>query len=221
MPLLVYMKELNVVPKRSNLNIVFLSGIGLIAFCIGFMIGVSSSPVLAVIFPSIFGLATTSIGLIQRKESKDTSIENIESQNTDFNQKQIGLLLIIFSISYFLGLFMGVGTRIGEWHQVFYKAEKKEFPWSNSKIKQPTTLANTLNWICLQEKLIEGGYKSEQIRKLYIDSQDTNFLPVSPSFYSNCFGSSSDIKKDSSEPQLKSITPRKRVPEPPVFEPLW
>jgi hypothetical protein len=213
------MKEINNIAKKNNSNIIFLSGIGLTASCIGFMIGVSSSPVVATIVPSIFALATAFIGLIQKKESQSESIQDIKFQDIEFNQKQVGLLLFVFSIAYFLGIILGIGTRIGEWHQVFYKPESKEFPWNNSKKKQPTNIANTLSWICLQERLLEKGYKSDQIRKLYDDSHDTNFLPMNPIFYSNCFALPSDTKKETSMSQTKPIVSPKIVPEPPVSAP--
>jgi hypothetical protein len=199
--------------KRVGSNSIFLSGLGSTSLCIGFMIGASSTPVVAVIVPVLFGLVTTSIGLFQNHDLKISSNESEASTLADglaAKQKQAGLLLIVFSMFYMIGLGAGIGARVGEWHRIFTKSvkidasSKRMFPWEGNIKEQPKSIENTLNWICLQEKLIEMGYTHEQVKNLYMTVLARDISVTNDALYSSCFGtpsSSEKTKKDDSSAQ--------------------
>lgn len=217
--------------KRIGSNLIFLSGLGSTSLCIGFMIGASSTPVVAVIVPVLFGLVTTSIGLFQNHDLKISSNESEVSKLVDglaSKQKQAGLILIVFSMSYMIGLGSGIGARVGEWHRIFIKSTKIDaspkrlFPWEGNIKEQPKSIENTLNWICLQEKLIKMGYTHEQVKKLYMTSLSRDLSTTNDALYSSCFGTSSssekNVKDDSSaQKQFESSKPALPVlmPAPP------
>lgn len=212
------MKEIKSIDENKKSSVIFLSGVGLTTFCVSFMIGASSTPVVAIVVPTVFGLVTSSIGLLQNhlpKGEVNTHGEPDSSDGLGTKQRRVGSLLITFSVFYLLGLGTGIGARIGEWHRIFSRNTqistfaKRTFPWEGTTTEQPKSVANTLNWICFQEKLIAMGYTLEQVKMLYSKSEDKNISSLNSSFYSNCFGVSSNMGQESSPfvGQAKPMSP--------------
>lgn len=215
--------------KQRKESVKFLTGVGITAFCIGFMIGASSTPIVAVIVPTIFGLVTGSLGLLQEKKASEmTEFDKYNSFESTTKKDEIGQFLILFSLSYMAGLGMGIAARVGEWQRVFLSKGNgvdmvenptKTFPWEGlyepgNMEKIGSNFADALNWICLQEKLLEIGYTPEQIKSLQqmplrLDAYD--MYPGGNPFYMYCFGSSA-----ASEPNTSPSPSSSEAPAPPI-----
>ncbi len=90
--------------------IAFVFGLGLMALTIGFISGLSSSPVVAVLLPLLFALATAG-GNLYVVFGKEATAER-DSESRKDRAIFIGSQLSIFSIFFLSGLWLGVKIKI-------------------------------------------------------------------------------------------------------------
>jgi hypothetical protein len=166
--------------KTIRQSIWAILGIASIAVVLGYMVGASSTPVVGVVIPIIFGLAVTALGFfssssIERKlkEVRELIKENnsleipqsLSHFSSDLKKmpNQLGKLLLIFTLFYAFGLMTGTKARINEW---FIPVRERQLPWTASG-RVPPTAADAVDWIALQEELIHLGYSRGHIDHLY------------------------------------------------------
>ena len=127
-----------------------------ISLVLGYMVGASSSPVASVIIPSIFGMLLITIGIITSTNKK----------LFDFNlvSKQLGITLVLFSFFYIIGTILGANARHSN-IMILSTQKTKVLPWNN--LSEPKDIRVALDWIGVQEKLLELGYSNKQIQYLY------------------------------------------------------
>lgn len=159
-------------------NVLLLLGIGCVGIMLGYMVGGSSSPVISIAVPTIFGLVITALGLMKAPQPSKNLLKFLRSYGADAssipeikdfrNRNQlapnlIGLTLIIFSCTFFIAAYYGSESRIKN-HSELDAA--LEFPWSDNTTK-PLTINSALGWIALQQRLYEIGYDHARIKELY------------------------------------------------------
>src|SRR4051812_22810641 len=109
---------------RGHLLLVF--GVAAIGLTIGYMVGGSATPVVAIAVPAVFGLVVTAVGMIHTAPSKEL-LEAIKAlgekadtapEILDFRARQrhaparIGVALVAFSLAYLGGATLGASVRI-------------------------------------------------------------------------------------------------------------
>ena len=164
--------------QASWLNI----GIGLIAAALGYMVGSSQTPVASVVIPAVFGLIVTAIGFLKSTDmekglesikeaiGKDdvTKVQgilnNIQREITT-NPERMGKILVVFTILYVGGLYIGTRARNDDWFVP--RKEPMQLPWAGISTPPPSAL-DAINWIALQEQLTQLGYNSQQIQEIYL-----------------------------------------------------
>ncbi len=159
---------------------VFYVGISTFLFCLGILIGVSSSPVAGVFITGILGLLAGIAGFWYSKQNydKDAPIK------LDFTF--LGLTLFLSSIFLVLGVYLGSCYRIN-----YYNIKSVEFIWS--KKNKPINLAEALDWIRINEILTEKGYSKSQIQYLY-SLKDSSEYDEFPPYYKMLIENNEPIK---------------------------
>lgn len=166
--------------KSFKRNVWFVLGIGSIAAVLGYMVGASKTPVVGVAIPAIFALVLTAVGLVSgasigkkfdavkelvnKAESSDIEkvLDAIRSE-TKTVPNRLGKVLLGFTILYAIGLLAGTRARVNNW---FAPAYEQQLPWISSN-HPPPTASEAVDWIALQEQLIELGYNRTQIDQIY------------------------------------------------------
>lgn len=158
---------------------VLVAGIAFVAATIGYMTGGSGTPVVSVAIPAVFGLVVTALGLLQASQPSKELLEYLKVEGTKADQQpeiieyrkrsesaplRVGVALLVFSTFYMTGVTFGAKVRIEG--LLLPNREAKPFPWLDSS-NPPPSLALALEWIALQSRLSDLGYKSEQISVLY------------------------------------------------------
>ena len=88
-------------------------------------------------------------------------------------------MLVIVSLTYFVGTVLGANARVSGIFIVGNtktETEKKLFPWHGQN--EPDSVRVAIDWIGVQEKLLEKGYSKEDIAKLYNLPGSQNFSGV-------------------------------------------
>jgi hypothetical protein len=162
-----------------NNQLVLSLGVASIGATIGYMVGGSSSPVVSVAIPAIFGLVVTGIGLMQVATPNKDLLEFIKAHGSDAETVpeiktyrteskkapgRIGLTLIVFSVAYLAAATLGAKVRIDNWLVTHHSAPA--FPWASKETKPPT-IEGALEWIALQHRLRDLGYAEKNILELY------------------------------------------------------
>lgn len=162
-------------------NVILLAGIAAIAGPMGYMVGGSASPVIGVALPAIFGLVVTAVGLfqpsfpskeqlalfssLQENSSLSSYLESLQ-KNQARAPLRVGLALLTFGVIYLAGTILGTTARTHQWFAPEQGAvAPPEFPWASAA--KPTTVGSALEWIELQERLLQRGYSSSDIAELY------------------------------------------------------
>jgi hypothetical protein len=96
--------------------------------------------------------------------------------------ERVGKMLVIFTSFYILGLSFGTYARVTN---LYSPTVARKLPWvSSPNIKRPPTSADAVDWIALQDQLLERGYTTEQINEIYkiqVDEWDKNQASASAS----------------------------------------
>lgn len=170
-------------------------GIGSIALTLGYMVGASATPVAGVAIPAVFGLVITALGflggsgvegkldavkeMLSSDKSPDLSLgKSAVSQAQDvldviqerliYTPELIGKMLLVFTLFYIAGLAFGTATRLNSWFVPPAVKDGRRLPWeSNSSLPPPPTASDAIDWVDLQEQLLELNYNQEQIERFY------------------------------------------------------
>jgi hypothetical protein len=143
------------------------------------MVGGSATPVVSIAVPTIFALVMAAVG-VYGNSSVSKRLSEIESaieggRSTAENQTEplfaeiravpghIGKLLVAFAVLYLLGTLVGTEARVNRWFAP--GTEPKELPWSGSEM--PPSVSHCLDWIILQEKLLDWGYTESDVAECY------------------------------------------------------
>jgi hypothetical protein len=171
------------------------AGIGSIAAVLGYMVGASQTPVASVAIPAVFGLVITSVGLISGsdidkkldslkkifgkgkidEESLDkdklTQVENTLASIQSALVKTpelMGKMLVVFTTLYIAGLSFGTAARLHDWFVPKPPIIQRHLPWaSNPNLPPPSNTSDIIDWVGLQDELLELGYTQSQIEQLY------------------------------------------------------
>ena len=128
-----------------------LVGYFIFSLTMGYFVGASNSPVVGVFITAIIGLAGTIF-----------SSNIINQNNNEFDKGVfIGKALILISVGLFIGEPSGELYRNGLPH-----SNEKKMIWAESAHELSST-SEALDWIVLNEKLINMGYSEPDIKKLY------------------------------------------------------
>jgi uncharacterized membrane protein YfcA len=162
-------------------NVILLVGIAAIAGPMGYMVGGSASPVIGVALPAVFGLVATAVGLFQPSFPSKEQLELFStlqgnsslSSYLEFLQKnharaplRVGLALLTFGVVYLAGTILGTTARTHQWFAPEQIAvAPPAFPWVSAA--KPITVGAALEWIELQDRLLQRGYSSSAIAELY------------------------------------------------------
>ena len=164
---------------------VLLLGIASIAGPVGYMVGGSATPVVAVALPALFGIAATAVGLLQPrlglKEKaellaalRDTpgALEQLARWKTPASavHMRMGLALLVFGVSYLSGSIIGTTARTRGWFAPPIPVRRADFPWTpdgTGELSQPSTIEEALTWITLQHRLLDMGYRKDDVVALY------------------------------------------------------
>lgn len=151
---------------RAMISKWFYSGLAALSLVLGYTVGASSSPVASIIIPALFSLATAASAIALKKK--------IGSSQALVVSRAFGLFLLIVSSMYLAGTVIGANARIsGFMLMKNTELKEKKFPWE--RVEPPENVRVAIDWIGVQEKLIERGYTADQIEQLYS-------LPGSQSF---------------------------------------
>lgn len=169
---------------------ILLMGIACVGAALGYMVGGSASPVVAVAVPAIFGLVVTALSLMQGAKPSSEIFDLIKAlgkradavpEVIDFRNKarsapaRLGFSLIIFSVSFIFFATFGADARIN--NTLVSKPAAPTFPWAQSVTKPPNIIA-ALEWLALQGRLNELGYDDTRIKELYeLQAQNWKALP--------------------------------------------
>lgn len=161
------------------------TGLGLLAFVLGALVGASHSPVAGVTITAAFGLAIPVFSFVHAKESHKRSDDqqNIAASSSRELAKA-GKLLALFSLTFCLGLIVGAYSRVYDWPSARQQARK--LPWTDKNA--PIRAVHAIDWLVIQNHLLALGYTEEQIEQLYSiqfaawkgNEQDSE--PLSPLF---------------------------------------
>lgn len=154
-------------------------GVASVGATLGYMVGGSASPVVGVAVPAIFGLVVASLGLLQANQPSKEFLEFLKTHGESANSlpevaeyrsrvrmapARLGVLLMVFSAAYLVAATIGAKVRIGK--LLVPSIPAAAFPWDANTTK-PATIAEALQWLALQSRLIELGYNDDRIRELY------------------------------------------------------
>ena len=190
------MRELEVhkdgmTPQRQTLWLAV--GIGSIALVVGYMVGASSTPVVSVAAPAVFGLVITAVGLLgggsadkkldalkelltrakttTGEAPEGVSLEQVGAtlasvrQELSLQAARLGKMLVVFALFYVLGLSFGTYARVTN---LYAPHVSRRLPWDGADAAgRPPTPADAIDWINLQEQLLALGYTQEQIADIY------------------------------------------------------
>ncbi len=158
-------------------------GIGAMAAVLGYMVGASSTPIAGVALPAIFGLVITAFGLVSNlglEKKLENVSESIGKDKAPDVQKKLdniqnelrqipglmGKLLVVFTLLYMTGLVIGARARTNEWFAPSLPHKEIELPWAKNN-ELPPTSSDAIEWIALQQQLLQLGYTQAQIEHLY------------------------------------------------------
>jgi hypothetical protein len=141
--------------------------IGLFFFSVvtGLMIGLSESAVVGVFVTSVFGVLVAMVGIFQLKASGAYKFLS------DISLNKFGVGLISFSFGLAIGVFMGIFIRTGYFEDTVTSpaktsaATKTELVWQSGIA--PESVYEALDWIIIQQLLLDRGYSNEQIKEIY------------------------------------------------------
>jgi len=137
------------------------------AVSIGYMVGASNSPVVGSITPAVFGIVIFALGVL--KIQKTTGSEHAQvpgSPSMDVSViplrsvRQLGIMLTLFSISYFGAALLGTEIRA-----LAVAKKSPELPWAANS--EPNNLDTALQWLVIQKRLEAYGYTPGQVRQVY------------------------------------------------------
>jgi hypothetical protein len=142
-------------------------GVSTTAVALGYMVGASSSPVVASIVPSVFGLLVVAFGVLKIKGNSSpehTAAAAPEPGKARFassrETRNLGIMLTIFAISYLGAAVFGVKIRTSPGTE-----KAVQFPWTDKN--RPTKISTALEWLVVQKRLAAYGYSPDQIRQIY------------------------------------------------------
>lgn len=133
----------------------FISGAIVLSLVVGVLVGASSSPVAGVVVTGLLGVAIAFSG----RGSGDGKAPTTEQQ--DF----IGQFILIFSVAMAVGIGMGVKVRVNDWFLSGDTESTVEFPWQQSE--SPSSVREAIDWLIIQEKLVQMGLSEQQVQSLY------------------------------------------------------
>jgi len=158
-------------------------GIGATGLVVGFMVGGSATPVGSVAVPAVFGLIMAGVALLQPLGTKEI-VEALQKAIADPNRltseldplrkadedrrnnarRSMGKMLLVFALLYTVGMILGGLARTQHW--LAASINENPIPWKGSST-QPPSVATALEWVFVQRRLLEYGYKPEDVRALY------------------------------------------------------
>jgi len=171
-------------------NFLLIIGLSITGFTVGYMVGGSSTPVVGIAIPLLFGLIITSFGMFQpykhikhlHSDITNNIDEIISKTKKELSEVKriIGFTLIFFSSFYLVGTFIGSYTRI---NSIFKVTNSPAFPWS--KDNKPKEMKEALAWIKLQNILTKLGYSKSKIEDLYKIENNKLILEINKTELSN------------------------------------
>jgi len=144
-------------------------GLAVLSAVLGYTVGASSSPIASALIPAMFTLITAASAIALRKKVNSNQILSLS--------RVFGLFMIVLSLSYLVASVVGANVRESG-ALIFTKVnpEKKTFPWVGTE--KPENVRIAIDWIGVQEKLLEKGYSKEDISTLYSLPGSQNFSGV-------------------------------------------
>ena len=149
----------------------FAVGISLVALLLGFLVGVSESPVAGIALTASFGIVATGLALHQRTASGHPpdlpSVPDAEPTKSDLLTalESLGKVLIAFAITFVGGLALGVATKI--WSHAPEPQQKLLWQISQVPASAPASARKAIDWIVVRERLRALGYSDQQILEVY------------------------------------------------------
>jgi hypothetical protein len=108
------------------------------------------------------GAETFDLGELKRVENTVNSIK----EQIALTPERIGKVLVLFTAFYVIGLSFGTYARV---RNLYAARLVKKLPWeSGINVRRPPTSADAIDWINLQEQLLEAGYTPEQVADVYL-----------------------------------------------------
>jgi len=150
----------------------FALGLCLVAAFLGFMAGLSESPVAGIAITAIFGALSAAIAAHQKfAERLGGTVDATSASNGTPSAKlasfkryfrSLGLLLTVFAVSFARGLGAGIKVRLAS----APPPQSLAAPWKG--LSMPSTPLKAIDWMIVQRKLLDIGYSEEQVRTIYV-----------------------------------------------------
>ncbi len=157
-----------------KLPLTFLLGLSLLSVLFGFLVGVSSSPVLGVFITGVFGLLVAVIGIKSNKQETISIDLNKQISTVQNNFRIAGMMILVFVPLFLISVGIGSALRNSSWP---FKVNEKQFIWDESN--KPNSAYEAIDWIIVQNKLVSMGYSEEQVKYLYRLQKNKNAKSVS------------------------------------------
>jgi len=156
-------------------------GVAAVSLSLGYMVGGSSTPIVGIALPLLFGLLTVAIdALIQQRTLQKLkakvdeiaatpngegahAVNRLEAKISEDQSKHLGglgILLLVFAMFYTGGTVVGSLARTHTWF-----APRKVLPWIADTA--PGSSADAVAWLDLSDNLRHRGWTTTQIAELY------------------------------------------------------
>lgn len=162
----------------------FVGGCAAASGTLGLLVGASQSPVAGTFVTAVFGLAVGAFGVYDQRRAVSLLEEArnaLDAESAELRSKagrkldselagvfrldssRVGKILLVFAVSFVIGLIGGAQVRASGWPRVAQSS--RDFPWEEATA--PTIPFNALDWIAIQENLLDIGYSSKEVKDLY------------------------------------------------------
>jgi hypothetical protein len=145
-------------------------GVGALGGLLGFMVGVSSTPVAGVGVTSLFAIVASGLALLsQGKVAVPTASLSLPKAIAVSNRISVsslcllGQVLLLFSLTFGAGLWGGISVRLE------HDGRTVPFPWARSET--PKTLQSMIDWVGVAAYLRRAGHSELQIAEFYAAAQ--------------------------------------------------
>lgn len=163
-------------------------GLAVVGWTVGYMVGGSSTPVVSVMLPLLFGLVplamealkrsadagrqarlTTTLAQVTSEEERAKIIDAITREREPVaSRKELGLALIAVGLSVWIGGIVGGLARAHQWYRPQIRAAGT-LPWDGKDPPAdcPLTIAAAVRFVNLRADLLAIGYEDAQIDRIY------------------------------------------------------
>lgn len=148
----------------------FVLGVGAVGALLGFLIGVSSTPVAGIGVTSLFAIVASGVALVAQGKVADPGSSIALPKAAALSQRVtvsslslLGKVLLLFTVTFTSGMSGGI------WMRLSHAERSVPFPWPASK--PPATLQSMLYWIDAAAYLRQAGHTEEQISAFYDAAQ--------------------------------------------------